>query len=198
MLRIGITGGIGSGKTTICQVFETLGISVYYADKETKELYVNNAELKAKMLQEFGPEVYSGNTLNRVFLSQLVFNDAKKLQQLNAIVHPFVFAHYETWCEAHKTEKYTLKEAAIMFESGSYKHLHYVVGVAAPEEVRIARIIQRDGLSREEVLRRIQKQMPTEELIKRCDFMIENDGENSIVEQVINLHKRILQLPEKQ
>lgn len=197
MLRIGITGGIGSGKTTVCQVFETLGISVYYADAETKKLYLNNLELKAKMIESFGLQVYKDDALNRDYLSQIVFNSKEKLNALNSIVHPYVFAHYEAWCDAHKNDKYTLKEAAIMFESGSYKHLHYIIGVSAPVEVRIARIIRRDGLSRDDIQKRIQKQMPTEELIKRCDFIIENDGDKSIVEQVIKLHKYFTDLAEK-
>lgn len=193
MLRVGITGGIGSGKSTVCRVFEELGISVYYADAEVKKMYAENAELQHKITALFGPESFQNGILNRPFISSRVFKDPALLQQLNAIVHPLVFADYDTWCEAHKNETYTLKEAAIMFESGSDKQMDFIIGVTAPLELRIARTMQRDGLSREDVIARIQKQMPDEELIKRCDFLIENDGDKSLVQQVLNLHHILLE-----
>lgn len=193
MLRVGITGGIGSGKSTVCRVFEELGISVYYADAEVKKMYTENSELQHKITALFGPESFQNGILNRPFISSRVFKDPALLQQLNAIVHPLVFADYDTWCEAHKNETYTLKEAAIMFESGSDKQMDFIIGVTAPLELRIARTMQRDGLSREDVIARVQKQMPDEELIKRCDFLIENDGDKSLVQQVLNLHHILLE-----
>ncbi len=197
MLRIGITGGIGSGKSTVCRVFEELGISVFYADAETNRMYANNSDLKTKIIAAFGLESYINDAYNRAYISNIVFNDKEKLLQLNAIVHPFVFDLYEDWCKAHNTEKYTLKEAAILFESGSYKHVNLVIGVIAPEAVRITRTMQRDGISRDEVLARIQKQIPTQELIKRCDYILENDGEKSVVEQVLKLHSLFLKIGNK-
>lgn len=194
MLRVGITGGIGSGKSTVCKAFAQLGIHIYDADSRTKELYASNETLRKAIVNSFGAEIFSGTEINKTKLAEIVFADPQKLQLLNSIVHPFVFEDYEAWCKGLDHEKYTIKEAAIMFESGSYKHLNYVVGVTAPEELRIARIMQRDGSTRDAILRRIQKQMPAEELISRCDFIIENDSEKSIVEQVLALHKTFLAL----
>lgn len=197
MLRIGITGGIGSGKSTVCQVFQTLGISVYNADAETKNLYETHAPLRQGLINLFGESIYEGNQLNRKALAGIVFNNAEALQKLNNLVHPLVIEHYEDWCTLHATEPYTLKEAAILFESGTYKQLHFVIGVIAPDELRINRTMQRDGLSRDEVLLRMQKQLPTETLIKRCDYTIINDGTQSITEQVLTLHKTFLAMQHK-
>lgn len=194
MLRVGITGGIGSGKSTVCAVFETLGIPVYYADAETKKLYTQNSGLKAEIVKAFGPDVYFNGQLDRAKLAAMVFSNKEKLDQLNHIVHPFVLQDFENWCKLHETKHYVIKEAAIMFESGSYKQMDVIIGVVAPEEIRIQRTMKRDGLSREEVVQRINKQMPTDELIKRCRFVVENSGNDSLIIQVLNLHKKLLAL----
>jgi dephospho-CoA kinase len=197
MLRVGITGGIGSGKSTVARIFEHLGVPVYHADEETKKLYSENAALREKIIRAFGPETYEGNELNRSAMASLVFRHAEKLQELNSIVHPYVFANYEAWCEAHRSDPYTLKEAAILFESGSYRRLHLVIGVIADEALRISRVVSRDHVAEKAVRQRMENQLPQEELRKKCDYIIENDGTKSLTEQVVVLHKIFLLLSEQ-
>jgi dephospho-CoA kinase len=194
MLRVGITGGIGSGKSTVCRIFEQLGVPVFYADRETKWLYNNNTTLRSAVIAAFGETVYSGTALNKPLLAQMVFEDAEKLRLLNSIVHPFVFELYEQWCQEHANAAYTLKEAAIMFESGSYKQVHKVIGVSAPLELRIQRVANRDGVEPKMVLARIKNQLEDEELKSRCDYIIINDGEHSLIEQVTALHLKFLSI----
>lgn len=196
MLRIGITGGIGSGKTTVCDMFALMEVPVYNADAETKAMYNSHPELRQKLIALFGETIYSGPELNRAKLGELVFSDKEKLAQLNAIVHPMVFDHYENWCKQHADKPYTIKEAAIMFESGSYKHLHFVVGVIAPMSVRIQRVMHRDSLTEEAVKLRIQNQMHQDKLQNLCDFTIENDGRQSVLKQVIKLHAKFIKMAE--
>lgn len=197
MLRVGITGGIGSGKSTVCNIFKQLGIAVYNADTRVKELYETDAALVQTIANNLGNELLVNGKLDLQKLKQKVFTDAQMLGKLNAVVHPAVFEDYENWCLAHQNEIYTLKEAAIMFESGSNEHVHKIIGVVAPEAVKIARVQQRDGLSEEQIRDRMHKQLAQEELIKRCDYIIENDGSQSLIEQVMKLHNLFLQSTEK-
>ena len=192
-MRVGITGGIGSGKTTVCRVFETLGVPVYYADAETKRLYSENKELQATLLAEYGPEVLENGKINKGFLRSLVFGKPEAALKLNSLVHPFVFEHYEQWCLANEHNPYTVKEAAILFESGSYKRIHLAIGVVAPKELRIQRVMNRDHCTREDVLLRMQKQLPQDELVSKCHYLIHNDDEKSIIEQVRSLHNKLLE-----
>jgi len=192
LLRVGITGGIGSGKTAVCRVFETLGVILYYADAEVKRLYSENSDLKSKLHSAYGPSVLENGEINKVFLRTVAFGSEEASQKLNSLVHPFVFEHYEKWCEAHKKQAYTLKEAAILFESGSYRRVQKAIGVVAPVELRIERVMRRDNCSREDVLRRMQKQMPQDELAAKCHYIVQNDENHSIVEQVRSLHKKLL------
>lgn len=195
MLRAGITGGIGSGKTTVCRVFETLGVPVYFADDEARGLYVNSPGLKQEIIAQFGESAYlPDGQINKAYLRELAFGNPETGRLLNDIVHPYVFSHYEAWCEKHADAAYTLKEAAILFESGSFKRLHTVIGVAAPLETRIMRTMQRDSISRENVLGRIKRQMPQDELLKKCRFVIHNDGAHSLISQVLQLHRALLEL----
>lgn len=197
MLRAGVTGGIGSGKTTVCRVFEALGVPVFYADAEAKKLYSENRDLQIALLAAYGPEVLINGNINKPFLAGIAFGSAEASQKLNDIVHPFVFDHYEAWCKAHEQHPYTIKEAAIMFESGSYKRLHRIIGVVASDDIRIQRVMERDQYSEEEVLKRIQKQMPPIEMAARCHYIVENDGSKSVVEQVLNIHQRLLEDAQK-
>lgn len=192
MLRVGITGGIGSGKTTVCSVFEWLGVQVYYADLATKSLYNTNASLKSNIIDAFGSDVYPKGEFDRKVLAQKVFGDAVELNRLNHIVHPYVFDDYETWCQNHQNEPYTLKEAAIIFESGSYLQLHKVIGVFAPEELRISRVINREKIEKSAVVERIAKQMDQNKLRNLCDYFIDNDGEHSLMKQVVNTHIKLM------
>jgi dephospho-CoA kinase len=192
VLRAGLTGGIGSGKTTVCKLFEQLGVPVYYADEEAKKLYVENARLKAALIKAFGPEVYTGTEVNKEFLRSLLLSSPKTTEQLNALVHPFVFEHYEQWCEQHQGVPYTIKEAAILFESGGFKRVQKVVGVVASIETRISRVMKRDNITRAEVEARMKRQWKQEEWLPRCDYVIENDNGFDIQKQVSLVHSMLL------
>lgn len=191
-LAIGITGGIGSGKTTVCKIFELLGIPVYYADKRAKELMVTDKDLISNLKNTFGEETYfPDGSLNRQHLSSQVFKDKKKLILLNSFVHPAVFRDTIAWTERHSHAPYTLREAAIAFESGSYKTMDKMITVFAPKEVRMKRVMNRDGSSEEQILARMNNQMPEEEKIKLSDFVIYNDGSQSLIKQVFDIHQQL-------
>ena len=199
ILNVGITGGIGSGKTTVCKIFEALGIPIYSTDERAKEIVVENEELKEKMKSLFGKEAYfEDGTLNREYISKIVFqnktNDSNpKLEALNAIVHPAIWKDSERWFKAQKDVPYTLKESALLFESGGYKLLDKVITVFAPQEVRINRVLLRGGIAtkREEVEARMNQQMPDEEKIKLADFVIYNDGKQALIPQVMKIHNSL-------
>ena len=192
MLRIGVTGGIGTGKSVVCQIFETLGAPIYNADARAKALYTENEDLKAALIVRFGNKVYEYEALNRDYLGLKVFNNEAELKWLNTLVHPLIFKDYEDWCKQHDAALYTVKEAAIMIESGSHKHVDVLIAVAAPEELRIKRVMARDGISEANVKARMAKQMPQENLIAQCHFVIQNDQKESLISQVLALHKRFI------
>ena len=191
MLKIGLTGGIGSGKTTVAQIFEVLGIPVYYADPAARDLMNQNPELKKQIISAFGPEVYKEGKLDRAYLGGLVFADAEKLARLNSIVHPATLRDAETWMKNQKTP-YAIKEAALIFEAGLEKFFDFMVGVTAPESLRMERSINRDQTTAENVLHRMQQQMDEKEKISRCDFVIVNDGLQALLPQVLKIHETLL------
>ena len=198
MLRIGLTGGIGSGKSTVAKIFEVLGIPVYYADRETRRLMNDDNTLINEIKNHFGPESYTSEGLNRAFISAIVFNDPVKLALLNSLTHPVTIQHASDWMQKQSTP-YVVKEAALIFESGSNKGLDYVIGVNAPKELRIKRVMERDKITREEVVKRMERQMNEDEKMKLCDFIITNDEQQLMIPQVISLHEKFLQKskPEK-
>lgn len=191
MLRVGLTGGIGSGKTVVSKVFETLGIPVYYADDAAKRLMNEDESLKEKIRSNFGEESYVDGRLNRTFLSSIVFADAEKLTLLNSLVHPATIEDARNWMQ-QQNAPYLIKEAALIFESGSNKDLDKVIGVFAPEPLRILRVMKRDHITREEVLVRINKQMNEEEKMRLCNYVITNDEDEMIIPQVLKLHEKFL------
>lgn len=192
MIKLGITGGIGSGKTTVCRLFELLGIPVYYADEESKKLLDENKEVKKQVLGIFGESILNdAGTIDRKKLAGIVFNNKGLLDKLNAITHPAVGAHFELWLKKQKSP-YILKEAAILFESGAYKQVDKVLTVTAPVELKIQRTIKRDGVSKEQVEARISLQMSDEEKIKRSDFVIRNNEQELLIPQVLELHKQLV------
>lgn len=192
-LKIGLTGGIGSGKSTVAKIFGVLGIPVYNADTEAKRMMNEDPQLKAEITRHFGEEAYSGGQLNRTYLSTIVFDNREKLSLLNSLVHPATIKDSKEWIN-RQTTAYAIKEAALIFESGTQEYLDYIIGVSAPEHLRIHRTMQRDQLSREEVLQRISKQI--EEVIKMhlCDFVIYNDEVKPVLPQVLELHKKLISL----
>lgn len=192
-LKIGITGGIGVGKSVVTKIFKVLGIPTYDADREAKDIMVKNDAVRHSLMQTFGKEVYfEDGSLNREWLGKRVFSDAEELKKLNAIVHPAVIKDGEDWAAA-QTSIYSVKEAALLFESGSYKALDFTILVVSPLELRIERVMQRDKVDRQEVLRRINKQMPEEEKEKLSDCIVYNDDEHSLIEQVMELHQKFIQ-----
>lgn len=191
MLRIGLTGGIGSGKTTVAKIFETLGVPVYYADDAAKRLVGSDPELIRKISDAFGPESYADGVYNRPYIAGIVFNQPEKLQLLNSIIHPATIADAENWMR-RQSFPYAIKEAALLFESDSHKYLDKIIGVSAPTELRIQRTMHRDGSSREDVLARLNRQMDEEEKMKRCDYILINDESRLLIPQVIALHEKLI------
>jgi dephospho-CoA kinase len=200
MLRIGLTGGIGSGKSTVAGIFEVLGIAVSYADQQARLLMNEDAGLKEQIILHFGTSAYSGDgRLDRAWLAAQVFTDPHKLELLNSIVHPVTLMAGERWMDRQQDAhaSYAIKEAALIFESRAAQGLHYVIGVYAPVALRIDRAMKRDGLTREEVLRRMKNQIDEELKMKLCDFVIRNDGEEALLPQVLEMHERLLVLAGK-
>lgn len=191
MLTIGLTGGIGSGKSTVARIFEILGVPVYYADAATKELYNTNQFLRSSLIKLFGEEIYSDTELNRQKLAEIVFADKHKLELLNQLVHPLTIQDAGEWIKKQKSS-YVIKEAALLFESGSYVTLDKIIGVYSPVELRIQRVMERDGVTREQVMNRMDKQMDEDEKMKRCDFVVRNDETELLIPQVLELHEKIL------
>jgi dephospho-CoA kinase len=193
MLKIGLTGGMGSGKTTVSKIFSVLGIPVFYADEVAKNIMNEDARLKQNIIDLFGIESYINDQLNRKYIAGIVFNDKFKLEQLNALVHPVTIAAAEKWM-SEQTSAYVIKEAALMFESASAAHLHYVTGVYAPQALRLQRVMQRDNAEREDVLARMDNQIDEAIKMKLCDFVVINDEQNAVLPQVLALHQKFLDM----
>lgn len=190
MLRIGLTGGIGSGKTTVARVFELLGIPVFYADTVAKDIMNEDDDLKTQIIAYFGESSYINGTLNRAFISSAVFQNEEKLNFLNSLIHPATLKAAGKWMKK-QTGPYVLKEAALIFESGSQESLDYVIGVYAPQSLRLQRTMQRDKATREAVLQRMRNQINEEMKMKLCDFIIYNDEQQLVIPQVIALHEKL-------
>ena len=191
MKRIGLTGGIGSGKSTVAAVFELLGIPVYYADNASRRLMNEDAALKNKIINAFGEKSYTGNLLDKKFIAATVFNNPEKLKLLNSLVHPATIKDASEWM-AKQQSPYVIKEAALIFESGADKDLDFVIGVSAPLELRIKRAMNRDHSTHEEVMARISRQMNEDEKLRLCKYVIVNDEQQMILPQVLSLHKKFL------
>jgi dephospho-CoA kinase len=192
MLQIGITGGIGSGKSIIARVFNNLGIPVYNADTAAKRLMEEDEDLKVSITKEFGDAAYKDGKLNRPFISSIVFQDEKKLELLNSLVHPVTIRDASIWM-AKQNSPYTIKEAALLFESGSYAQLDYVIGVSAPETLRIQRVMERDHISAEDVQKRMDNQLSESMKMRLCDYVIINDDRQLVIPQVLKVHALLLE-----
>lgn len=193
MLQIGITGNIGSGKSTVSKIFELLGVPVFYADDQAKSVMVNDPILVTQIKKTFGNESYfEDNTLNRKHLSAIVFNNDIELAKLNTLVHPAVFRAFDQWLEKNQTFPYILKEAALLFESESYKSCHQTIVVTAPLKTRIKRVMKRDNLSKAEIESRESKQLPEQQKVKLANYRIINDESRLVIPQVLNLHQHFL------
>jgi dephospho-CoA kinase len=191
LLKIGLTGGIGSGKSLIARIFEVLGIAIYYADTAAKKIMNNDEILKTEIIKHFGDDAYMDGLLNKKYIASKVFDNKKQLALLNSLVHPAAIRDAEKWMQQQKSA-YTIKEAALIFESGSQQYLDYVIGVYAPKPLRIHRTMQRDNISRDEVLKRMNNQINEEIKMRLCNFVIYNDEQQAVLPQVLALHKRLI------
>lgn len=198
MFKVGITGNIGSGKSTVCRVFEVLGIPVFYADDAAKQVMAADAELIAGIRETFGAESYlADGTLNRKHIAGIVFNNEAELTELNKLVHPAVFRAFDVWVQQYKGNAnvpYVLKEAAILFESGSYNLCDRSLLVTAPEALRLQRVARRDAISIEEAAKRNARQMSEEQKAEMADDKIINDDTHPVIQQVLHLHRLYLSL----
>jgi dephospho-CoA kinase len=193
MLKVGITGGIGSGKSTVAYIFAQLGVPCFFADDQAKLAYLD-PEVKTKVLGLFGSNAYVNNLPDKSYISQKIFSDKSFLSNLNQIIHPFVATQFQEFCSKHKQFPYILKEAAILFESESYKALDLSILVVADKRLRIQRVMDRDGLSENEVLLRMDKQWSDEKKIKLASFVVYNNNTDLLIPQVLDLHHKILKL----
>jgi dephospho-CoA kinase len=191
MKKVGVTGGIGSGKSTVCKIFNHLGIPVFDADSEAKNL-LNTKEVYEFYITEFGDKVLSDNNLDKKKIARLIFNNPDDLKKVNAFIHPLVGKLFSKWIDNHTDAPYIIHEAALIFEAGINKNLDYTIFVSAPEELRIERVIKRDSSTREDILNRIRNQMPDKDKAAMADFLIYNDEESFLITQVLNLHEKFL------
>ena len=194
MIKVGITGGIGSGKTTVCRIFEVLEVPIYYADSRAKYLMSHDKKLKASIKDLLGAEAYHINgRLNRKFVASQIFSNKELLQGINSLVHPAVAHDYDRWVNQYNDHPYTIKEAALLIEAGSYKDLDILIVVTAAEEVRVARVVQRDKTTVKAVVQRMNNQMNESEKIDLANYVVDNSGKVSLIAQVIDIHHALLQ-----
>lgn len=197
MIKVGLTGGIGSGKTTVAGILKNLGIPVFVADKEARNLMESSPELISSIKAAFGDEAYNENGLNRAFIAGIVFSDPLKLKKLNMLTHPAVHRHFESWALQQKDVPYIVEEAALLYETGAWKYFDYIVLVTAPKRLRIERVISRDNTSEEEVLKRMDSQMPEEDKVPLAHFLIFNDEKSLVLNQVLTFHEKMISLSKK-
>lgn len=190
MYKVGITGGIGSGKSTVCRILAECGVAVYDADSRAKELMNGSQSLRVALIDAFGEDSYTEAGLNRAYLASRVFSNPDELQRLNAIVHPQVMADFERWAEAQEGQ-YVVLESAILFEAGLDDKVDVTVAVMAPEELRVERVMGRDGATREQVLARINNQMSDDERSDRAKYSVVNINVEDLEEDVEQLHRRL-------
>jgi dephospho-CoA kinase len=191
MIKVGLTGGIGSGKTTVANFFSELGIPIYYADLEARRLMKSSSLIKRKLIKEFGNDAYKDGELNTSFLASIVFKDKSKLAQINSIIHPEVAKDFLSWIKKQNAP-YVIEESAILFENNLIDHFDYIITVTAPADVRINRIIKRDNTSKKEVLLRMDNQWDDKKKIELSDYIIHNLELSDTKKQVKELHKTIL------
>ena len=191
MKKIGITGGIGSGKTYVASVFKSLGIPIFNADIQAKKIMTSSGKLIKLVKEEFGNEIYKDSDLNKEKLASIVFSNSDKLQKLNSLVHPIVKEEFNNWCKK-QTSPYVIKEAAILFESNSHIGLDAVICVSAPLDLRMRRLLNRDDYSKKEIKKRIENQISQEEKEKLSDYIIVNDEKDLLLPKIIKVHKELL------
>ena len=190
MLKIGVTGGIGSGKTIVCKVFEQLGVPVFNADIYAGQIINQDNRIREQLEEYFGDGIYINNIINKKELASNIFHNKEARMKVNSIVHPIVNKYFERWFEQYRDKKYIIKEAALLFEAGTFQDLDKIITVFAPEDLRINRIIKRDGMTAEEVKIRIKSQMDEILKTKKAHYIIYNDENRLIIPQILELHNK--------
>jgi dephospho-CoA kinase len=194
MLKIGITGSIGSGKTTVCKIFESLGVPVYYADDRGKFLQQNNPEVRKQVRDAFGENMYDAeDNFDRAAMAEVVFKDPAKLKMLEGIVHPAVLKDFLDWI-AQQNSPYIIKEAALLYEAGTYRDLYGMIAVSAPFETRMQRVLSRDKTTSKLVMERMNRQWPDEKKIAMADYVVNNDDKHLLLPQIMKLHNQFLEI----
>lgn len=191
IFRLGITGGIGSGKTTVCKTFKVLGVPVFSADEEGRVIMDTNTRLKKDLNKLVEEDLYTSGELDRRRLASIIFNDSEMLNKVNNLVHPLVFESYRKWCMQQKSD-YVIFESAILFEAEAEEHVDKILAVIAPLEERVKRVMERNKMSRQQVMERVQNQISDDEMIKRSDYQVNNADTEMIIPQVLEIHKEIL------
>jgi dephospho-CoA kinase len=192
MKKVGLTGGIGSGKTIIAKIFELLNVPVYYSDLRAKHILFNHPEVYRQLKTTFGNRVFTNNKIDKQKLAKIVFEESEQLKKLNRIIHPLVADDFEKWCTLHSDKLYIIKEAAILFESGAYRQMDEIICVTAPENIRIQRVIERDGVSEKEVKERMKHQWTDSQRAEKSNYRIVNDETCLVIPQVLNIHQKLL------
>jgi len=191
IFRLGVTGGIGSGKSTVCKTFNVLGVPVFSADDESRIIMDTNTQLRDDLNNLIGEDLFASGELDRTKMASIIFNDSSLLGSVNRLVHPLVFSKYKEWCKKQCSD-YVIFEAAILFEAGAEEHVDKILAVIAPLEERISRVMKRNKMSREQVMERVKNQISDEEMIKLSDFYINNSDNIMIIPKVIEIHNSIL------
>ncbi|MEY3152092.1 MAG: hypothetical protein RLZZ49_984 [Bacteroidota bacterium] len=192
MLKVGLTGGIGAGKTTVANIFGAMGVPVYFADIEAKKLMSSHPKLMEEITSVFGKDAYTNGNLNRAFIAEKVFKNKALLHKLNTIVHPYTIEHGKEWMR-NQSAPYAIKEAALIFESGIQGEFDTIIGVFSPHALRVQRTMKRDGIGYDQVMERLQNQIDEEIKIKLCDEVVINDEQKMLIPQVLALHEKFLQ-----
>lgn len=191
-LIIGVTGGIGSGKSTVCAIFKMLRVPVFEADKVAKQLLDSHPKVKEGLIHQFGANIYTENgKVDRKKLAEIIFNDELQLKKMNQLVHPVVREEFEKWVQENREQPYVIHEAAILFESGFYKMMDYTILISAPREKRIKWVMERDGVSRQQVEERMKNQLPEQEKQKLASIVLMNDNHNLLIPKIVEIDKNI-------
>lgn len=189
MIKVGLTGGIGSGKSLICRIFSILEVPVYHADAEAKKLTNEDPEIREQLILIAGPKAYTEQGLNRAYLADLIFNNKVLLDRVNSLIHPKVARHFSEWCTSFVDKPYIIHESAILFKSNFYKSFDKIIAVTAPVSLRETRVLERPNMTREKFRSIMDAQMPEEEMTRRADYVIVNDEKTLVIPQVLELHK---------
>lgn len=191
MLAVGLTGGIGSGKSLVSKIFEHFGVPVFNADNESKAILLEDEQVRKHLTQWLGPDIYTSEGPDRQKIARMIFTDPCLLNKVNGLIHPLVIEHFKSWCQKNKQHPYVIQEAAILFETGLYQMLDFNILVVAPEQIRIERVKSRDQVSTEAVEHRMKNQWLDEQKIPLADYIINNDGESPLLPQVLEIHKNL-------